>query len=159
MSYTRSAFEANFKARANSNKPRVTLTVFNHPPDFGILFNQLGTMANKPKGSAKPKPKPKKPKKGPVGELLTNGIRLPIKIPVQENDTNDKVVAIKKMPRNPPLSLWASILLSHELGNTISKAPRKLIPKMISIIKKKILNDALDAIAFKAVSPNTAVIN
>src|ERR1035437_8936883 len=148
ISYTKSALEANFKARANSNKPSVTLMVLSHPPDLGILFNQLGTMANKPKGSAKPNPKPKKPNKGPVGELVTKGSKLPIKIPVQENETIDKVVAIKKMPRKPPLSLCVSILVSHELGSTIAKAPKKLIPKTSNIKKKKILNTAPEARLF-----------
>ena len=44
--------ERNLKARANSKKPKNTLTVFNQPPDLGKEFNQPGKAANKVNGNA-----------------------------------------------------------------------------------------------------------
>ena len=55
---TKSEFDKNLNAKANSKKPKTTLVVFNHPPDFGNEFNQLGNSANKAKGNAKAKPNP-----------------------------------------------------------------------------------------------------
>ena len=59
----------------------------------------------------------------PVVDAVTN--KLPIMGPVQEKETNPRVKAIKKMPRNPPRSACLSILFTHEAGNWISKAPKK----------------------------------
>ena len=36
---TKSEFEKNLKAKANSKNPKTTLVVFNQPPDFGKEFN------------------------------------------------------------------------------------------------------------------------
>ena len=62
---TKSAFDANFKASANSKKPKVTFTEFNQPPDFGKEFNQPGNAANKPNGKASASEKPNMPQNGP----------------------------------------------------------------------------------------------
>ena len=40
--YVWSATLKNFKPKANSTKPKTTLTEFNHPPDFGNLLSQEG---------------------------------------------------------------------------------------------------------------------
>ena len=55
---TKSEFDKNLKAKANSKNPKITLVVFNQPPDFGNEFSQLGKSANKAKGKAKATPKP-----------------------------------------------------------------------------------------------------
>ena len=55
---TKSEFDKNLKAKANSKNPKITFVVFNHPPDLGNEFNQLGNSANKAKGKAKATPKP-----------------------------------------------------------------------------------------------------
>ena len=55
---TKSAFDKNLKAKANSKNHKITLVVFSHPPDFGKEVNQLGNKANNAKGKAKAAPKP-----------------------------------------------------------------------------------------------------
>ncbi len=63
---TKSAFDKNLNANANSKNPKTTLTVFNHPPDFGNQFNQPGKAANKANGIAKANEKPNIPTIGPI---------------------------------------------------------------------------------------------
>src|SRR3954468_7962213 len=92
---TRSAFDANFSAKAISRKPRTTFTEFNQPPDFGKEFNQPGKAANTPKGKDNEIAKPNIPQNGPaifpVPAAWTNNV--PMIGPVQENDTNANVNA------------------------------------------------------------------
>ena len=59
----------------------------------------------------------------------------PAKGPVQENETKTSVNAMKNTPSNPPLSDFASTLLTKLEGNTISNAPKKEMPKKIKIAK------------------------
>src|SRR5690242_1269919 len=103
-SYTRSALEANFKARASSRKPSTTFTEFNQPPDFGKEFNQPGNAANNPNGSARANENPNIPQKGPEipppAAASTNNV--PMIGPVQLKDTSARVKAIKKIPIKPP---------------------------------------------------------
>jgi hypothetical protein len=63
--------------------------------------------------------------------------RVPTIGPVQENDTIAKANAIKKIPIKPPLSACESTLVAQELGNVISKAPKKDTANTISIAKKQ----------------------
>ena len=58
--------------------------------------------------------------------------------PVQENDTNTKVRAIKNTPTKPPLSLFASVLFTIQLGIVISNAPKKLAANTIKMMKNRI---------------------
>ena len=116
------------KLNANSKKPRVTLIIFIQPPDLGIDFNQDGNNANNVNGKAKAMAKPNIPMAGattlPVVDTCTK--RKPIIGPVQENETNDNVNAIKKMLNNPPVvSALLSTALLHFEGNVISNAPKK----------------------------------
>src|SRR5690606_25189605 len=55
---TKSAFDKNLSAKANSINPKTTFTVFNQPPDFGKEFNHFGNIANNVKGKASANPKP-----------------------------------------------------------------------------------------------------
>ena len=121
---TRSAFDRNLKAKANSTKPRTTLTVFSQPPLFGSVFSQFGNSANNAKGSAKAKPKPPIPidncmappslDKEPPNKEPKIG-------PVHEKETMASVRAIKKIPMIPPMLLaLSSILLLQDCGNVIS---------------------------------------
>src|SRR5688572_27558809 len=95
----------NLKAKANSTKPKTTLTAFSHPPDFGNEFNHPGKKANNVKGIANAREKANIPmigfKNSPPAEetkiLPTNG-------PVQEKETSTNVKAIKNTPSNPPFS-------------------------------------------------------
>ena len=125
----KSAIERNFKANAISINPRETFTVFIHDPDFGNACNQAGNAAKNANGKAKAKENPNMPTNGAKG-ILPNKVSPPpvtvctrsdpIMGPVQENDTNDKVNAIKKIPISPPLSAALSDELTQEAGNVIS---------------------------------------
>ena len=59
--------------------------------------------------------------------------------PVQENDTNTKVKAIKKAPISPPLSSFETDLLTIQLGIVISNIPKKDAANTIKIKKKNTL--------------------
>src|SRR5690554_8192375 len=86
---TKSAFDKNFSAKANSKNPKTTFTVFNHPPDFGREFNQLGKRAKRAKGKAKAKPKPPIPAVNciaPPSEVSEPAKSDPKIGPVHEND-------------------------------------------------------------------------
>ena len=79
--------------------------------------------------------------------------------PVQENETIAKASAIKNIPIIPPLSACASTFVPHELGKTISKAPKNETAKTINNKKKIILNHTFVESAFKASAPNTTLTN
>ena len=63
---TKSAFDKNLKAKANSKKPKTTFTVFNQPPDFGNEFIHPGNAAKSAKGKAIANEKPNMPIIGPI---------------------------------------------------------------------------------------------
>src|SRR5690554_5045833 len=63
---TKSAFDKNLNANANSKNPKDTFTVFIQPPERGIEFNQPGNIANNIKGNARANEKPNIPIKGAV---------------------------------------------------------------------------------------------
>jgi hypothetical protein len=95
-----------------------------------------GKMAKSVNGMAKAKEKPSIPIIGFRKAPCDAAIRIdPASGPVQEKETNTKVKAIKKTPMNPPLSDFASTVFTKFEGNTISKAPKKEIPKRIKIVK------------------------
>ena len=102
---TKSAFDKNLKAKANSKKPKTTLTVFNQPPDFGKEFNHPGNIAKSIKGKAKANEKPNIPITGaipPFEAASTN--KVPTIGPVHEKETIAKAKAMNKIPIIPPLS-------------------------------------------------------
>src|SRR5690554_7728041 len=85
---TKSAFDKNLNANANSKNPKNTFTVLSHPPDFGREFIHPGKAANNPKGKANASEKPNIPTKGaipPRDAASTNNI--PIMGPVHEKET------------------------------------------------------------------------
>ncbi len=112
-------------ANANSKNPKETLTVFNHPPDFGNEFNQPGNIANNINGNAMANEKPNIPTIGAIPPLEADSTnKVPTIGPVQENDTTAKANAIKNIPTKPPLSALESIFVAQELGKIISNAPK-----------------------------------
>ena len=120
---TKSAFDKNLNANANSKNPKTTFVVFNQPPDFGKEFNQLGNSANKAKGNANANPKPPIPAVNciaPPSEVNEPANNDPKIGPVHEKETMAKVNAIKKIPIIPPTLEAESILLPHEEGSVIS---------------------------------------
>ena len=149
---TKSALDKNLKAKANSKKPKITLVVFNHPPDLGKEFNQLGNSANKANGNAKAKPKPAIPIVSCIAvspaEFIEPANKEPKIGPVQEKETMAKVNAIKKIPKIPPTLEAESILFPHELGSVISKYPKNEKAKKTKIAKKKTFNHALVEMVF-----------
>ena len=156
---TKSAFDKNLKARANSKKPKTTLTEFNHPPDFGNVFNHPGNIANNINGKANALENPSIPTIGaipPFEAASTN--KVPIIGPVQENETIAKAKAINSIPTIPPLSACLSTLLAHELGNIISKAPKKDKAKTTNRTKKITLNQTFVDKAFRESAPKNNVI-
>ena len=155
-----STFDKNFKAKANSIKPKVTFTEFNHPPDLGIEFNHDGNMANKVNGKANEMENPNIPINGPMYCPLfaasTN--KVPMSGPVHENDAMANTTAMKKIPIKPPLSAFASAFVDHELGNVISNAPKKEVAKITSTRKNTKLKMASLDNSFKALAPNKMVM-
>src|SRR5690606_23892448 len=151
----KSAFDKNLNANANSTKPKTTFIMFNHPPDFGNVFNQPGKAANNPKGNAKASEKPNIPIIGVMPPVLAAFATIkPRAGPVQEKETSARTNAIKKIPISPPLSALLSALLIHLLGIRISNAPINEIASTTRIIKNARLNQKLVDITCKIVSPN-----
>ena len=102
---TKSAFDKNFKARANSKKPKTTFTVFSQPPDLGKDFIHPGNAANKVNGRASASPKPPIPAvncMAPPSEDSAPASNDPKIGPVHENETKERVSAMKKTPMMPP---------------------------------------------------------
>ena len=93
-------------------------------------------MANNVNGMAKANENPNMPMMGFRNTPWDEAIKIePASGPVQENDTKTNVNAMKNTPNNPPLSDFASTLLTRPEGRTISNAPRKEIPKSIKMTK------------------------
>ena len=137
------------------------MITFIQPPDFGIDFSHDGNIANSVKGKASAMANPNIPIAGattlPVVETSTS--RKPMIGPVQENDTNDKVNAIRKILSRPVVaSALLSTALLHLDGRVISNAPKKEAAKITSIRKNRILKMALVDNAFSALAPNISVI-
>src|SRR5690606_37037275 len=141
-SKTKSIIDKNLNANANSKNPNTTFTVFNHPPDFGKEFNQLGKKANKPNGKAIADEKPNILIIGAIPPLVAASNKaVPAIGNVHEKDTTAKAKAIKKIPATPPLLAPLSTLFTQEFGNIISKAPIKEkanTTKAINIIALKV---------------------
>src|SRR5690606_20277581 len=58
---TKSAFDKNLIAIANSRNPNTTFTEVSHPPDLGSDCNHPGNIANNANGNANANPKPANP--------------------------------------------------------------------------------------------------
>ena len=144
---------------------RITLTVFNHPPDLGNDFSQVGKAANNVKGnpSAKPNPaiarlnfketiavsNPKKLTVSAVAEDKVPASNDPKIGPVQENETIAKVKAIKNIPTIPPISRPEPAVLLQLLGSVISKYPKNEIANTRKIKKKLIFNHGFVEISLR----------
>src|SRR5690625_7133881 len=113
------------------------------------------------KGRAKAIEKPNMPiagpKRSPFAAASTNNV--PMMGPVHEKETNAKLKDMKNNPMRPPLSDFASILLTNELGSWISNAPKKEAAKTTKSKKNKKLNIPLVLSSFKAVEPKIMVTN
>ena len=136
--------------------------MFNQPPDLGSPFNHDGKTAKKAKGIANANANPAMPTAGPVRlpKVTASTNKVPIIGPVQENDTNANVNAMKKMLINPVVfPAFESIALVHLLGNVISNAPKNEMAKNTRSKKKKILKMAFVDISFNLLGPNAIVIN
>ena len=102
---TKSAFDKNLNAKANSKNPKITLVVLSQPPDFGSALIILGNKANKAKGNPREIPKPAIPAvncQAPPSAVSDPAKSDPKIGPVHENDTIASVSAIKNIPMKPP---------------------------------------------------------
>ena len=103
---TKSALDKNLNAKASSKNPSMTFVVLSHPPDFGSDFIIFGNIAKRAKGRPRATPKPAIPAvscQAPPSADNDPARRDPRIGPVQENDTIDKVRAMKKTPKIPPI--------------------------------------------------------
>ena len=102
--------------------------IFIQEPDFGACLSHDGNIANNVNGNASAKAKPNIPTAGAAmsPEVAKSTNRKPMIGPVQENDTSERVNAMRKID-NSPLVLEAllSTLLAHDDGNAISNHPKK----------------------------------
>jgi hypothetical protein len=96
-----------FEGQRQFQQAEVTFTTLSHPPDLGMEFSQPGKAANSPKGSARATLNPVMPMIGPITPPFTaaSTSKVPMMGPVHENDTSERVNAMKKMPSSPPRSL------------------------------------------------------
>ena len=142
-------------------KPSTTFTVLSHEPERGISLSSVGKKANRPKGSAKPRAKPPMPNAGPrilpCEAASTNSV--PIIGPVQENDTNTKVKAMKNMEMKPVVdSAFESMALLHFEGSSMLNAPKNDTANTTSSKKKNTLNIALVASSLRVLAPKIMVM-
>ena len=104
--FTKSAFDKNLKAKANSKNPKTTFVVFSQPPDFGSELSIFGNIANSAKGKPKANPKPPIPAvncHAPPSAVNEPASKEPSIGPVHEKDTMASVSAMKKTPKTPPI--------------------------------------------------------
>ena len=118
-------------------------------------------MANRVNGNASAMAKPNIPMAGaitlPVVETSTN--KKPMIGPVHENETKDRVNAIRKILNKPLVcSALLSTALLHFEGRVSSNAPKKEAANTISIKQKNMLKIAFVESAFKALAPNIKVM-
>ena len=93
----------------------------------------------------------------PVVDTSTS--KKPMIGPVQENDTNERVNAIKKMLNKPLVcSALLSTALLHLDGRVISNAPKNEAANTTNIKKNRMLKTALVERAFKALAPKIKVM-
>ena len=78
---------------------------------------------------------------------------------MQENETNARVSAIKKIPVKLSLLLLLSALFTHDDGKTNSNAPKNDNAKTTNNKKKKKLKTPFVESEFKASEPKITVIN
>src|SRR6478735_480553 len=136
---TRSAFERNLTANANSRKPKTILTVVSQPPERGNELSKLGNKANIVNGNANANPNPAIPMVNCTAPPFVDNepaSKDPRIGPVQENDTSAKVSAMKNIPTMPPTCDFSSALFAMLLGNVISNKPKKLRANTTKMAKK-----------------------
>ena len=111
-------------------------------------------------GRASANAKPNIPTAGAKSEppVETSTSKKPIMGPVHENETSDRVNAIRKMLSTPvvlPALLFT--LFVHDEGSVSSKPPRNEAPKSTSIAKNIRLKIAFVERALSALAPKIAV--
>ena len=140
--------------------PSTTFMTFIHPPDLGADLSSEGNIANRVNGIASAMANPSMPIVGammlPWVDTATRSS--PMMGPVHENETSVRVNAMRNMLSSPLAdSDLRSILLLHDEGRVISKAPKNDAAKTTRSRQKKMLNTALVDIALSAFAPNSSV--
>ena len=103
--------------------PKVTLMVFNQPPDLGNFSRTLGNIANKANGKPRANPNPPIPavnSQAPESPVNDPANKVPKIGPVQEKDTIAKVSAMKNIPIIPAADSFLDDLLTQEEGRVNS---------------------------------------
>ncbi len=148
----------NLKANPISRRPKTTFTVLSQPPDEGSELSHPGNALNSINGIESAIEKPNMTAVGAANDPVAAPAKAPpISGPVQEKETIANVAAIKKIPIIPPLSEAASALFAQLWGNWISKAPKKLIPKINNRMNSPTLKKGSVEITFIISTPNIAV--
>ena len=141
-------------------KPKTTFSVFIHVPDLGACFNHEGNSAKSVKGKANARANPNIPSAGasqlPLVAVSTNS--KPTMGAVQENDTNTRVKAMRKMLSNPLVcEAFESTAFAQRSGSLISNHPKNDRANTTNNKKRKMLNIAFVDIAFSVSLPKSAV--
>ena len=103
--------------------PKVTLMVFNQPPDLGNFSRTLGNIANKANGKPRANPNPPIPavnSQAPESPVNDPANKDPKIGPVQEKDTIAKVSAMKNIPIIPAADSLFDDLLTQDEGSVNS---------------------------------------
>ena len=127
---------------------------------MGADFSSEGNRAKRVKGMANARAKPNMPTAGATISpcVLTATSRKPMMGPVHENDTSVRVKAMKKMLTMPVVDELAElILLLHDEGSVMSKAPKNEAAKATSMAQKMRLNTALVLRALSELAPKMRV--
>ena len=148
---TKSAFERNLRARANSKNPSTTFTLFIHPPDLGNLLSNPGKAAKNPNGKARASPNPPMPMVNciaPDEEESVPASSDPNIGPVHEKETRASVNAIKNIPTIPPAPSAELALFVQDSGRANSKYPKNERAKIMNMTKKNTFNATLVDMSF-----------
>ena len=132
--------------------------MFSQPPEDGSELSHPGNALKSINGIESAIENPNITAVGAANDPVAAPAKAPpMSGPVQEKETIANVAAIKKIPMIPPLSEAASALFAQLCGNWISKAPKKLIPKMSNRMNRPTLKKGSVEITFIISTPKIAV--
>ena len=128
-----SAFDKNFNAIINEQKPITTFTLLSRLLDLATIL----TMAGNIKGKDKPIAKPNIPIVGPI--KLTLNVRSSTSImmgKVEEEEVPGRVRAMNIMPLKLFVSAFFASELIQDSGSFVANPPRNVMPRTINVLHK-----------------------
>ena len=134
--------------------------VFIQEPERGADLSNDGNMANNVNGKAKANAKPNIPTAGLIQlpEVTVSTNSKPMIGAVQENDTNTRVNAMRKIEIKPvALEALVSTEFAQLSGNLISNHPKNDNANTTNSKNKKMLNTALVESSLSLLGPKIAV--